>query len=92
LLLHDAARTAIGAEAAVVLMEMLPPTGWGDVATRQQLDAVAARFDEKLDALEDRFELRMEAKIERWGRRMIQWSVGTMIAMTGVFAVVTRLG
>jgi hypothetical protein len=88
LLLHDAARTAWGAEAALVLMEMLPPTGWSDVATRQQLGVLEERIELRLNA----FEARMDAKLERWGRRMIQWSVGTMITMTGVFAVVTRLG
>jgi hypothetical protein len=92
ILLHDAARTAWGAEAALVLMEMLPPTGWGDVATRQQLD-------QKVEALEDRFDLRLDAlrsdvlaQIADGQRRMMQWSVGTMIAMTAVFATIVQLG
>jgi hypothetical protein len=96
LLLHDAARTAWGAEAALVLMEMLPPTGWGDVATRQQLD-------QKIEALEARFDLRfaalqsdVAAQIADGQRRMMQWTVATMIAMTGVATAVAtavaRLG
>ena len=40
LLLHDTAREHWNAEAALILMEMLPPSGWGDVATRQQLEAM----------------------------------------------------
>jgi hypothetical protein len=91
ILLHDAARTAWGAEAALVLMEMLPPSGWGDVATRQQLD-------QKVEALEDRFDLRMDAlrsdvraQIADGQRRMMQWSVGTMIAMTAGFATIVQL-
>jgi len=47
LLLYDAAREAWGSGAALVLMEMLPPT---------------------------------------------EWMVTTMVAMTGVFAAITRLG
>jgi hypothetical protein len=81
LLLHDAARTAWGAEAALVLMEMLPPTGWGDVATRQLLD-------HKIDAL--RLELR--AEMADLQRRVIQWNVGTMIALTAAMTAIVRLG
>jgi hypothetical protein len=92
LLLHDAARTAWGAEAALVLMEMLPPTGWGDVATRQQLDqkidALGARLDSRIDALRSD----VAAQIERGQRRMMQWNVGMVIAITGVFAAIVRLG
>ncbi|MBM3675550.1 MAG: hypothetical protein FJW88_11520 [Actinobacteria bacterium] len=63
LLLHDTAREHWNAEAALVLMEMLPPSGWGDVATRQQLDAlderIALRFaavDARFEAIDQRFE------------------------------------
>ena len=52
LLLHDAARTAWGAEAALVLMEMLPPTGWADVATRQELGHLEARLGQRFDQLQ----------------------------------------
>jgi hypothetical protein len=80
LLLHDAARSTLGADAALVLMEMLPPTGWGDVATRRDLEA-----------LESRLELRFDAKLERLERRVIQWNIGTVIAMTGIFGVLVQL-
>ena len=49
LLLHGAARTAWGAEAALVLMEMLPPTGWADVATHQELGHLEARIGQRID-------------------------------------------
>ena len=91
LLLHDAARTAWGAEAALVLMEMLPPTGWGDVATRRQLEAVEQRFEEKLDHGINSLRLELRGDLADAQRHMIQWSVGTMIAMTGVFAAISRL-
>jgi hypothetical protein len=65
LLLHDAARGGWGADAALVLMEMLPPTGWGDVATRQQLEAVEDRLDSKIDALADRLDGKIDALADR---------------------------
>ena len=77
LLLHDTAREHWNAEAALVLMEMLPPSGWGDVATRQQLDAlderIALRFaavDARFEAIDQRFEAidaRFTATDERIG-------------------------
>lgn len=36
----EAATHHWGRDVAVTLMEMLPPSGWGDVATRQQVDAL----------------------------------------------------
>ena len=36
--LAAAARRALGEDAGVTLMEMLPPVGWGDVATKRDLD------------------------------------------------------
>lgn len=56
--LHQALETAIGRTDAVTLMEHLPPTGWGDVATIKDLDRVESRVGARIDNLE----LRMEAQ------------------------------
>jgi hypothetical protein len=56
LLLHDAARAAWGAEAALVLMEMLAPTGWAGVATKRDLDALEERTDARLARIDARFD------------------------------------
>ena len=39
--LHEAARRTLGDDEAVTLMEMLPPVGWADVATKRDLDHFA---------------------------------------------------
>ncbi len=155
LALHEAASQHWGRDVAVTLMEMLPPSGWGDVATRQQLDALESRIDVKLESLEMRmdarftamdskftaidskFESRFEAIDRRFEaidtrfeaidlrfdaidarfdaadertdlklatlesrigtqlaighRQLMQWTVGTMIAMTGVFAALVSI-
>lgn len=40
--LHNRASEVFGAEEGDALMELLLPTGWGDVATRRDLDQSAA--------------------------------------------------
>lgn len=87
LLLHDAARTAWGPDAALVLMEMLPPTGWADVATRQQLEAVEERLDHQTEQLR----LQLLAFIADGQRRATQWQVGTMIALAGFITAIARV-
>ncbi len=55
--LADAAKRALGDDAGVTLMEMLPPVGWADVATKQ--DIALLRGD--LQLLETRLEDRSRA-------------------------------
>ena len=40
--LADAVKRALGDDAGITLMEMLPPVGWADVATKRDLDALEA--------------------------------------------------
>ncbi|MCZ7528928.1 MAG: hypothetical protein M5U31_00425 [Acidimicrobiia bacterium] len=66
--LHELARETWDDEAADTLMEMLPPVGWADVATKRDLDAleerIGARFeivDLRLAAFEERTDARFAA-------------------------------
>jgi len=71
--LHEAARDALGEDAAVTLMEMLPPVGWADVATKRDLDQLVDRLDAKLAQLQ---------------LRLVLWFVGTSVAVVGATGLI----
>ena len=43
--LHSKLEKMLGEEEAVTLMELVPPVGWGEVATRRDLDALRGDMD-----------------------------------------------
>jgi hypothetical protein len=49
--LHTRLEEAIGPEAAETLMELVPPVGWADVATKRDVDSVAVATKRDLDSL-----------------------------------------
>jgi hypothetical protein len=70
--LAEALKRVLGDSEGITLMELLPPVGWADVATRHDLlaleqlielrfDASDERSDRRLDGLESRMELRFAA-------------------------------
>ncbi len=71
--LLEAAQRTLGRDAAITLMEMLPPSGWGDVATRQ-----------RVDSLECDIGLRFRAGIAEMQASTTRWAVGTVVAVVGV--------
>lgn len=70
-------RTAIGQilseEAADTLMELLPPVGWADVATKTDLQHL---------------QLTIEVNVRKLIHEQTKWLITTMIAMNAVAVVV----
>jgi hypothetical protein len=62
----------MGTERATTMMNLLPPVGWGDVATRRDLELLEERLGhqfELVDARFDRLEARLDAKIDSVARQ-----------------------
>ena len=81
----------LGTLVADAVMQHLPPIGWADVATKHDLAGLEERIDLRFQVVDLGFsalEARMSGAIEAAQRRMIQWTVGTMIALTTVFTAV----
>jgi hypothetical protein len=53
----------LGPKPAETLMELMPPVGWADVATKRDLDALEQRIDLRFEAMDHKFEA-MDHKLE----------------------------
>jgi len=81
--LADAAKRAFGDDAGITLMELLPPVGWADVATKQDIARVEeqiARLEARFDEFEERLELRFDARFERGFRQVLVTMTSLMVA------------
>ena len=77
--LHENARRSFGVDSGDALMELLPPVGWADVATKQDLEL-------RLNALESK----MQALVLASEHRLIIWLVTTMAAGLAIAITVAR--
>jgi hypothetical protein len=74
----------LGSQQATTLMEMLPPVGWADVATKRDVDALAVATKRDLDQLEQRIDLRFEAFEHRLRAAFANQTRTIVLAMTGI--------
>ncbi|MGH8973802.1 MAG: hypothetical protein ACRD0C_11445 [Acidimicrobiia bacterium] len=58
----------LGPRQAETLMEMMPPVGWADVATKRDLDALEQRMELRFEAIDHRFEA-MDHRFEAMDHR-----------------------
>ena len=60
----------LGPDSAETLMEMMPPVGWADVATKRDLDALEERMNLRFELMDQRFgtlDQRFETMDQRFG-------------------------
>jgi hypothetical protein len=83
--LAEAAKRAFGADEGITLMELLPPVGWADVATRHDLAQLESRLDLQFENLDHRLEARLE--------RGLRTTIVTMLSLfvTGFLATIAAV-
>lgn len=97
--LHVRLEQVLGETEAETFMEMMPPVGWADVATKRDLDnlAVATKrdidnlavaVDLKLDSLENKLLAAFRVETRTWVFSMMAF----FTALSGVFLAVFKLG
>ena len=64
--LHRSLEKVIGIDVADELIDFLPPSGWGDLVRKSDLEATERRLDAKIDALG----ARLDDKIDALGARL----------------------
>jgi hypothetical protein len=73
--LYERIKEQWGQDNADELMSYLPLVGWVDIATQQDLENVA---------------LRLESRIDRGLVSHTRWTVGAMVATTGIFGLLVN--
>ena len=95
----------LGPESAETLMEMMPPVGWADVATKHDLDALEERMNLRFELVDHRFEI-LEHKllaafrgellgqanlISTQTRTLVIANVGTILSMAALAFAAAKL-
>ena len=82
---------ALGPKSAETLMELLPPVGWADVATKRDLDALRDQLRDQLLAAFRGELLAQSNAISAQMKTLIFANVGTVVSMAGLAFGVAKL-
>lgn len=82
--LHEALVELMGRTHTATLMEHLPPTGWGDVATKADLDHLEQRIQLRMEALEHRLTSVVESRARQTNAALL----GTVLTLMTVLITV----
>jgi hypothetical protein len=69
----------LGPESAETLMEMMPPVGWADVATKRDLDALEERMNLRFELVDRRFEM-LDQRFEASENKLLAAFRGELLA------------
>ena len=77
----------LGSEEPSTLLNHLPPGGWADVATKQDLEHLRVATQKDLLALNLKLDAKLESKLNAQTHTMVM----TMVAMQGLAFAAARL-
>ena len=72
-------------EAAETLMNLLPPVGWADVATKQDIARVEARLEQRID----RLEARIDGRIDGLQSSFVGWLLASQAIVVAIIGAAT---
>jgi len=85
--LHQRLDEVLGAQEAAALMSELPPMGWGDLATKRDVESLGSSLRSDMGTLEARMGGRLDREL-----RLMTWRLITaMVAVMSVFVAAVRL-
>jgi len=84
--LAEALKRVLGDSEGITLMELLPPVGWADVATRHDLLALEQRIDLRFDASEERSDRKLDALESRLDAKISALAAGMDLRFAAVEA------
>jgi hypothetical protein len=97
--LQGRATEVLGTKEGATLMELLPPVGWADVATKRDLDHLSEHMDLKFGQSDERVKLMLEAKaaglradVEGSLRRMQTVLLSAFMTLAGVLIALSVFG
>jgi hypothetical protein len=84
----------LGPEHAATMMELLPPVGWADVATKQDLHALESHIDARFAAVDARFAA-VDARFDSVATkadvyRIVMTAMSVQTAVIGLLLLVSR--
>jgi hypothetical protein len=82
--LHTALSEKLGPDAAATLMELVPPVGWADVATKRDLSTEIALLEARLGA-------RLEARLNSQTKTLVGVLIASNATLAAIAFVAARL-
>lgn len=82
---------AMGRERASVMMNLLPPVGWGEVATRSDLAAMSASLRGEMSVLGSELRAEMQRENNRLLRTLFFGMVASNATLVGLVLAAVRL-